>query len=53
MLNRRYALAEYNYASWFPAVSGEPFPTRTPERHISPGAPRSFMLTLTVYPEAL
>ncbi|MBL8617792.1 MAG: TonB-dependent receptor [Deltaproteobacteria bacterium] len=53
VLNRRYALAEYNYASWFPAVSGEPFPTRTPERHISPGAPRSFMLSLTVYPEAL
>ena len=53
VFNRRYALAEYNFASWFPDVSGESFPTRTPQRHISPGAPRSFMLTLTLYPEAL
>lgn len=49
VLDRRYNLAEYNYSSWFPAVSGTPFPTRVPTRQVSPGAPRSISLTLTVF----
>ena len=53
LLNRRYALAEYNFASYFPETSGADFPTRTPRRQVSPGAPRAFMFTLTIWPESL
>lgn len=53
VLGARFALAEFHYASWFPQESGTEFPTRLPARHVSPGAPRAFMLTLTLHPEAL
>jgi outer membrane receptor protein involved in Fe transport len=49
VLDRRYNLAEYNYSSWFPAISGSQFPTRVPTRQVSPGSPRALTLTLTVY----
>ena len=45
VLNRDYAAVEYNFAShWNPA---RPRP-RTPARHISAGAPFSFLITLGV-----
>ena len=50
VLNRSYPLAEYNFASWFPDVSDEPFPTRIASRQVSPGAPRAFLATLTIRP---
>ncbi len=50
LLNRSYPLAEYNFASWFPDVSGEPYPTRIASRQVSPGAPRAFLGTLTIRP---
>jgi hypothetical protein len=51
-LGARYALAEYNYASWFPETSGTQFPSRLPARQISPGAPRAVMFTVAVHPDS-
>ncbi|MBA3540788.1 MAG: TonB-dependent receptor, partial [Deltaproteobacteria bacterium] len=48
-LDSRYNLAEYNYSSWYPQVSGTAFPTRVPTRQVSPGPPRQISLTLTLY----
>ncbi len=48
LLDARYNLAEYNFSSFFPASSGASFPTR----HVSPGAPRAFLLSLTWQPDA-
>ncbi len=50
VLNARYPLAEYNFASWFPEVSGQAYPTRIATRHVAPGAPRAVMATVTIYP---
>lgn len=52
VLDAHYALAEYNYASWFPQTSGTDFPTRLPTRQISPGPPRAIMVNLTLHPDA-
>ncbi|MCX5747318.1 MAG: TonB-dependent receptor, partial [Proteobacteria bacterium] len=49
LLDRRYALAEYNFSSWFPQTSGTEFPTRVPTRQVSPGSPRALSLTLTLF----
>ena len=51
VLDRSYALAEYNFASWSPSTSGTDFPTRTPDRHVSPGAPRALLVTVTLTPD--
>ncbi len=51
-LGARYALAEYNFSSWFPDVSGNAFPTRVPTRQVSPGPPRAVMVSVTFRPEA-
>ncbi len=53
LLDRAYALAEYNFSSWFPAVSGTDFPTRVPTRQVSPGAPRTVLVTITLYLDQL
>jgi len=46
VLNSRYAAVEYSFASdWTP---GDGVRTRTPARHSSAGAPRSWMLSLGV-----
>jgi iron complex outermembrane recepter protein len=45
LLDRRYRLGEYNYASDFHS-SG--WPTLVPARHFTAGAPRTFMLSLGV-----
>ncbi|HMV65896.1 MAG TPA: TonB-dependent receptor plug domain-containing protein [Myxococcota bacterium] len=50
LLDRRYPLAEYNFASWFPSSSGSAYPTRVPSRQISPGPPLSVAASLTVWP---
>jgi iron complex outermembrane receptor protein len=52
LLGARYALAEYNFASWFPSTSATDFPTRLPSRQVSPGPPRAFMASFVVHPEA-
>ena len=44
LLDVRYAAVEYNFASdWNPSSGLRP---RTPERHISAGAPLSWMMSL-------
>lgn len=53
LLGSKYALAEYNFSSYFPEVSGSEFPTRVPTRHVAPGAPRAVTLSLTFVPERL
>jgi iron complex outermembrane recepter protein len=45
LLDRRYRLGEYNYASDFRSRA---WPTLVPARHFTAGAPRTFMLTLGV-----
>ncbi len=52
VLDARYPLAEYNFASWFPDASGEPFPTRIASRQIAPGPPRAVLATFTFTPGA-
>jgi hypothetical protein len=51
VIGAEYALTEYNFSSWFPDVSGTPYPSRVPQRQISPGAPRNVLATLTIWPE--
>ncbi|HEU4538319.1 MAG TPA: TonB family protein, partial [Polyangiaceae bacterium] len=46
LFDRRYRLAEYNYASDF---RGQAFPTLTPARHFNAGEPRAFYGTLTIH----
>ncbi len=46
LLDRRYRLGEYNYASDF---HSEPFPTLVPVRHFAAGAPREIFVTLAVH----
>ena len=53
LLNRDTALAEYNFASYFPEESQAAFPTRVPTRHISPGPPRALTLRLPLRPDAV
>lgn len=53
LLNARYASTETTFASWFPDLGDTDFPTRLPARHISPGAPRAAMLSVTLHPEVL
>ena len=53
VLDRAYNLAEYNFSSHFPDVTGAAFPTRVPTRQVSPGPPRTLMLTLTVFAREL
>jgi hypothetical protein len=53
LLNAQYALAEYNFASSFPGTSGTDYPSRVAARQISPGAPRAFLLSLTIHPSKL
>ncbi|HEU4408563.1 MAG TPA: TonB family protein [Polyangiaceae bacterium] len=48
LLDRRYRLAEFNYASDF---RSQPFPTLTPARHFNAGEPRAFYATLTLHLE--
>lgn len=45
LLDRRYRIAEYNYASDFGSQAA---PTLVPSRHFAAGAPRTFMLTLAM-----
>jgi iron complex outermembrane recepter protein len=45
LLDARYRLGEYNYASDF---RSEPLPTLVPARHFSAGAPRTVMLTFGI-----
>ena len=45
LLNRRYRLGEYNYASDF---RSQPYPTLVAARHFSAGEPRAIYGTLTV-----
>ncbi len=52
VLGARYALAEYNFASWFPETSGTDFPTRLPSRQISPGPPRAVLVSVALHPDA-
>lgn len=44
LLNRRYRIAEYNYASDF---HGRAYPTLTPARHFAAGEPRAIYASLT------
>jgi hypothetical protein len=53
LLNTRYALAEYNFASYFPDTSGADYPSRVASRQISPGPPRAVMVSLTIHPSAI
>ncbi len=46
LLNRRYRLGEYNYASYFAGPGG--LPTLVPVRHFTAGAPRMVFVSLTV-----
>ena len=45
LLDRRYRLAEYNYASDF---GSQDYPTLVPARHFAAGEPRAIYGTLTV-----
>ncbi len=45
LLDRRYRLGEFNYASDF---QSQPQPTLVPVHHFSAGAPRAVMLTLAI-----
>lgn len=45
LLDRRYRLGEYNYASDFHSSA---WPTLVPARHFTAGAPRTFLLSLGV-----
>ena len=44
LLDRRYRLSEFNYASDFRTAQQ---PTLVPSRHFAAGAPRGLFLTLT------
>ncbi len=46
LLDRRYRLGEFNYVSDF---HSQPYPTLVAARHFTAGAPRTFMLTLTIF----
>jgi iron complex outermembrane recepter protein len=46
LLDRRYRVAEYNYASDF---RSQAFPTLAPARHFNAGEPRAFYGTLTIH----
>lgn len=52
LLDARFALAEYNFASYFPDSSGSSYPSRVATRQVSPGAPRAFTVSLTLRPGA-
>ena len=45
LLDSRYRLGEYNYASDFHSLAA---PSRVPSRHFTAGAPRSVFVTLTL-----
>jgi len=46
LLDTRYRLGEYNYASDF---HSQPFPTLVPVRHFSAGAPRTVMFSIALH----
>ena len=46
LLDRKYRLGEFNYVSDF---HSQPYPTLVAARHFTAGAPRTFMLTLTIF----
>lgn len=50
LFDRRYPLAEYNFASWYPDTSAAGWPTRVPSRQVSPGPPLAVAASLTLWP---
>ncbi len=46
LLDRRYRLGEFNYVSDF---HSRPYPSLVAARHFTAGAPRTFMLTFTIF----